>query len=54
MLTLKGRSAFAPERAHGQNGFIGHRAATMEIDSKRLEFLFHPSASNSKDRTSAG
>src|SRR5258708_27418042 len=48
MLTLKRRSTAAPERAKRLDCLVGPRTAMVKVDSERLEFLLHPSASNSE------
>src|SRR5580700_6696710 len=53
ILALERGRTFAPERTHRLDGFVGHRAATVEIDPERLEFLFHPAAADPKHHAPA-
>src|SRR5260370_39272006 len=48
MLTIKRRNAGAPERAKRLDCLVGPRTALVKVYSERLEFLLHPSASNSE------
>src|SRR6516162_11299252 len=53
MLALKRCGAIFPQRAQRLDRLIGHRAAVMEINSERFEFLLHPSAADSENDSSA-